>query len=589
MKRYLLAALVAATTTAAMACTNLLVGKKASTNGATLISYNADSHTLYGTMQFTPAATHVAGAMRPVYDWDSNRYLGEIPQPAQTYRTIGNQNEWQVSIAESTWGGDLALMDSTAIIDYGSLIYIALERSKTAREAIDIMTQLVEQYGYASEGETFSIADPDEVWVMDLIGKGPENKGAIWVAQRIPDDCISAHANQARIHRFPQKGAKVKKVQWHLPADPRPLITSQRNLKNFYRYEVGDSCLFSTDLISFARERGLWSGSDADFDFAACFGDQDYTAYRGCDGRVWAYFNRYADGMDRYFPFVDKQCSRFCPVDSILPLYVKPNRKLSHRDIQDCLGDHFEGTVWDMTQDVGAGPFHSPYRWRPMTWKAVDPATGDTCKYMHERAIGTQQTGFTFVAEMRGWLPREVGAITWFGTDDAGTAFYAPIYNNVLETPLCFREGNGSMLEFSWTSAFWMTNWVAQQCYTRYEDMIQDVNRVRYGMADRWDAEQDSIDAQAVRLLETRGSSACTAFLNEYSAREANGATAAYKDLALYLLVKYLDGNIKIEDAPGKFSTTPEGLPAWPKQPRYSDDFYQSIVNQRGNAIRVKE
>lgn len=559
MKKLLSAALAATligfSSADALACTNMLVGKKASVNGSTMISYNADSHTLYGELYFTPAADHAPGAMRKVIEWDTNKPLGEIPQPAHTYRVVGNVNEWQVTIAESTWGGRHNLSDENGIIDYGSLIYIALERSKTAREAIDVMTSLVSEYGYYSSGETFSIGDPNEIWVMDLTGKGTGNTGAVWVAQRIPDDCISAHANQARIHKFPQAKKKLN--------------------KKMNRYEVGDSCMFSADLIPFGRTLG-YEGSDADFDFSATFGDLDYSAFRGCDGRVWAFFNRYASGMERYFDFVD-----MVEGAEVLPLYVKPDRLLSHRDIQDALGDHFEGTPWDMTKDVGGGPFHSPYRWRPMHFE-VDGVT-----YTHERAIGTQQTGFSFVAEMRGWLPREVGAKTWFAADDAATAIFMPIYNNILEAPLCLRVGNGDMLTFSWTSAFWMTNWVANQCYSRYEDMKVDVDRVRNEIMDRWDAETDSIDAQAVALLKN-STSDVTDFLNEYTARESNGATEAYKELGIYLLVKYLDGNIK-QEKDGEFARTPYGIADHPQQPKYSEEFYRAIVNQIGDKIKVKK
>lgn len=559
MKKLLSAALAATligfSSADALACTNMLVGKKASVNGSTMISYNADSHTLYGELYFTPAADHAPGAMRKVIEWDTNKPLGEIPQPAHTYRVVGNVNEWQVTIAESTWGGRHNLSDENGIIDYGSLIYIALERSKTAREAIDVMTSLVSEYGYYSSGETFSIGDPNEIWVMDLTGKGTGNTGAVWVAQRIPDDCISAHANQARIHKFPQAKKKLN--------------------KKMNRYEVGDSCMFSADLIPFGRTLG-YEGSDADFDFSATFGDLDYSAFRGCDGRVWAFFNRYASGMERYFDFVD-----MVEGAEVLPLYVKPDRLLSHRDIQDALGDHFEGTPWDMTKDVGGGPFHSPYRWRPMHFE-VDGVT-----YTHERAIGTQQTGFSFVAEMRGWLPREVGAKTWFAADDAATAIFMPIYNNILEAPLCLRVGNGDMLTFSWTSAFWMTNWVANQCYSRYEDMKVDVDRVRNEIMDRWDAETDSIDAQAVALLKN-STSDVTAFLNEYTARESNDATEAYKELGIYLLVKYLDGNIK-QEKDGEFARTPYGIADHPQQPKYSEEFYRAIVNQIGDKIKVKK
>ncbi len=536
-------ACVAGMAAPAYACTNLLVGKKASADGSTMISYSADSHSLYGELYYTPAADHAPGTMRRVVEWDTHKYLGEIPEVAHTWRVVGNMNEHQVTIAESTWGGDPALQDTTGIIDYGSLIYIALERAATAREAIEVMTSLVDKYGYYSSGESFSIGDPDEIWVLEMIGKGPGRKGAVWVAQRIPDDCISGHANQARIHKFPLKDKK--------------------------------NCLYSKDVISFARERGLFAGKDEDFDFSAAYGEKDYMAYRGCDGRVWAYFNRFATGMDRYFPFVDGQKEA-----EVLPLYVKPDRLLSHRDVQTAMRDHFEGTPWDMTKDVGGGPFHAPYRFRPLTWKV------DGVEYLHERAIATQQTGFTFVAQMRGWLPDAVGGKTWFGTDDAATTFFAPIYNNISEAPECFRVGNGDLLTFSWTSAFWMTNWVANQAYARYDQMIGDIAAVRDSLEDRFDAQGAEVDARAVELL-AENSAAVTAYLTSYSAAEADGATACYRDLGIYLLVKYLDGNVKREKD-GRFERTPEGIAVDPLHPAYSDDFYRAIVNQRGDELKMK-
>jgi dipeptidase len=527
----------------ATACTNLLVGKKASADGSTMISYAADSHTLYGELYYTPAADHAPGSTRRIVEWDTQRVLGEIPEVAHTYRVVGNMNEHQVTIAESTWGGDPSLQDTTALIDYGSLIYIALERAATAREAISIMTDLVAEYGYYSSGESFSVGDPDEIWVLEMIGKGVGNKGAVWVAQRIPDDCISGHANQSRIHKFPLRDKKT--------------------------------CLYSKDVISFARQRGLYAGRDEDFDFSAAYGEHDYLAYRGCDGRVWAYFNRYASGMDRYFPFVDAQEGA-----EVMPLYVKPDRPLTHRDVQAAMRDHFEGTPWDMTQDVGGGPYHCPYRFRPLTWRV------DSVEYLHERAIATQQTGFVFVAQMRGWLPDAVGAKTWFGVDDANTAVFTPIYNNVTEAPECFRVGNGDLLTFSWTSAFWMNNWVANQAYARYDRMIGDIAAVRDSLEDRFDRQQAEVDSVA-HALHAQSSAAATRYLTEYSAREANGATAAYRDLGIYLLVKYLDGNEKRE-RDGHFERTPEGLAVDPAHPAYSDDFYRAIVRQRGDALKVK-
>jgi dipeptidase len=548
MKKTIAAALIAALTLSlptpqATACTNLLVGKKASADGSTMISYAADSHTLYGELYYTPAADHAAGAMRRIVEWDTQRLLGEIPEVAHTYRVVGNMNEHQVTIAESTWGGDPALQDTTALLDYGSLIYIALERSATAREAITVMTSLVADYGYYSSGESFSIGDPDEIWVLEMIGKGVGNKGAVWVAERIPDDCISGHANQSRIHKFPLKDKK--------------------------------NCLYSRDVITFARQRGLFAGRDEDFDFSAAYGEHDYLAYRGCDGRVWAYFNRFASGMDRYFPFVDAQEGA-----EVMPLYVKPDRLLTHRDVQAAMRDHFEGTPWDMTQDVGGGPYHCPYRFRPLTWQV------DSVEYLHERAIATQQTGFVFVAQMRGWLPDAVGAKTWFGVDDANTSVFTPIYNNVSEAPECFRVGNGDLLTFSWTSAFWMNNWVANQAYARYDRMFPDIAAVRDSLEDRFDSQQAEVDSVA-QTLYAQSSAAATRYLTDYSAREANGATAAYRDLGLYLLVKYLDGNEKRERN-GRFERTPEGLAVDPVHPAYSDDFYRAIVRQRGDELRVR-
>ena len=598
MKKFLIPALALLMALPALACTNMLVGKKASVNGATMISYNADSHQLYGELYYTAAADHKVGEMRQVIDWDSQKPLGQIPQPAHTYRVVGNVNEWQVTIAESTWGGDGNLADASGLVDYGSLIYITLERARTAREAIDIMTQLVEEYGYYSEGETFSIGDPTEIWVMDLVGKGTPGKeigktgiygtkGAVWVAQRIPDDCVACHANQARIHTFPQKGKKLAKVKSMINYEGSGL-----RAKNYKRYEVGDSCYFSEDLILFAKAVGKYDmkGTDENFDFAKAFGDTDHGAFRGCDGRVWAWFNSVASGMDKYFPFVDMEGTPTATgyVNEkgedvpVLPLYVKPDRLLSHRDIQQGLADHYEGTPWDMTADVGGGPFHNPYRWRPMTWEV------DGVEYRHERAIGTQQTGFTFVSEMRGWLPREVGGLCWFGVDDAASAIFAPIYNNISRAPECLRVGNGDLLEFSWTSMFWMTSWVSQQRYTMWNLMSEDVEAVRKELFDRWDKEHNDIDNQAKALVEAGKLDEATALLTNYSCKEADGATARYKDLGVYLLVKYLDGNVKREKD-GKFERTEYGVANSPMHPKYSEDFYRAIVNQKGDAIKVKK
>ena len=409
------------------ACTNLIAGKKATVDGSTLITYAADSHTLFGFLEFIPAADHKAGEMRKITDWDTGKYLGEIPEVSHTYKVVGNINEHQVTVAESTWGGRHECEDTTgrSIVDYGSLMYIALQRSKTAREAITVMTSLVEKYGYASEGESFSIGDPNEVWVLEMIGKGSAEKGAVWVAIRIPDDCISGHANQARIHKIPFKDKA--------------------------------NCLYSKDVVSFARKMGWFNGKDEDFDFSLTYCPADYGTLRGCDARVWSFFNRYATGMDRYLPYLEGKKGA-----EIMPLYVKPSKLVSVRDMQNMMRDHFEGTPYDMTQDPGAKNYYGvPYRYRPMEFK-VDGVT-----YSHERAIATQQTGFVFCTQMRSWLPDAVGGIIWFGVDDANTAVFVPMYCCINEVPECFSEGKGDLYNFDFDAAFWVNNLIANQCYHR--------------------------------------------------------------------------------------------------------------------------
>lgn len=426
------------------ACTNLIAGKKATVDGSTLITYAADSHTLFGFLEFIPAADHKAGEMRKITDWDTGKYLGEIPEVSHTYKVVGNINEHQVTVAESTWGGRHECEDTTgrSIVDYGSLMYIALQRSKTAREAIAVMTDLVAKYGYASEGESFSIGDPNEVWVLEMIGKGSAEKGAVWVAIRIPDDCISGHANQARIHKIPFKDKA--------------------------------NCLYSKDVVSFARKMGWFSGKDEDFDFSLTYCPADYGTLRGCDARAWSFFNRYATGMDRYLPYLEGKKGA-----EIMPLYVKPSKLVSVRDMQNMMRDHFEGTPYDMTQDPGAKNYYGvPYRYRPMEFK-VDGVT-----YSHERAIATQQTGFVFCTQMRSWLPDAVGGIIWFGVDDANTAVFVPMYCCINEVPECFSEGKGDLYNFDFDAAFWVNNLIANQCYHRYSQMIPDVRRVQQGLED---------------------------------------------------------------------------------------------------------
>ena len=527
------------------ACTNLIAGKKATVDGSTMITYAADSHTLFGFLDYYPAADHKAGDMRKVYDWDTGKYLSEIPEVAHTYKVVGNINEHQVTIAESTWGGRHECEDTTGKVDYGSLIYIGLQRAKTAREAIKVMTDLVAQWGYCSEGESFSIGDPNEVWVLEMIGKGGNEKGAVWVAIRIPDDCISAHANQARIHKIPFKDK--------------------------------ENCMYSKDVVSFARKMGWFNGKDEDFDFSLTYCPPDYGTLRGCDARAWSFFNKYAAGMDRYLPYLEGKKGA-----EIMPLYVKPDRLLSVRNMQDMMRDHFEGTPYDMTQDPGAkNYFGVPYRYRPMEF-VVDSVT-----YCHERAIATQQTGFVFCTQMRSWLPDPVGGIIWFGVDDANTAVFVPMYCCINEVPESYREGKGDLYTFDFDAAFWVNNLIANQCYHRYSQMIPDVRRVQQGIEDAFQAQQPQVEAKALAIYKNNPADAME-FLTNYSVNSAQATTRKYQDLAKYLFVKFLDGNIK-KEKDGKFERNPYGNPVSPKYGGYTQDYFETIVKGSGDYLRVKE
>ena len=524
----------------AMACTGLIAGKLATTDGSALVTYAADSHTLYGELYNQPAADYPKGAMRKVVEWDTGKYLGEIPEVQHTYRTIGNMNEHGLVIVESTWGGREELVDTTGIIDYGSLIYITLQRAKTAQEAIKVMTDLVKEHGYASSGESFTIADSEEVWIMELIGKGNVEKGAVWVAVRIPDDCISGHANHSRIHKFPLKDKK--------------------------------NCIYSPDVIKFARKQGYFNGKDEDFSFSLAYAITDASALRGCDARVWSYYNRFADGMDSYLPWILKG------EGEVLPLWVKPTRKVGVRDMQNMMRDHFEGTPLDMTQDIGAGPFKLPYRWRPLTYK-VD---GET--YTHERAIATQQTGFSLVAQLRNDKPDYMKTVLWFGVDDANTCVYVPFYNCTTKVPHEFAVGNGDLYNLSWDAAFWVTNYVANQTYQRYSLMIDDVRKVQTAL-------EDSI-ATDVKLIENEvvgfePETACN-LLQELSNIWSKKYVQQYKQLGDYLLVKYLDGNVK-KEKDGKFERSADGMPVYPNFPGYDEKYYRSIRDDAGDNLRVIE
>ena len=530
---------LSASLTGADACTSLIAAKGATADGSVMVTYAADSHNLYGELYRQPAADHAPGTMRPVIEWDTNKRLGEIPEVAHTYSTVGNMNEHGLVIAESTWGGREELA-GTGLIDYGSLIYITLQRAKTAREAIKVMTGLVKDYGYASSGESFSIADPDEVWVMELIGKGKADKGAVWVARRVPDGYISGHANHPRIHKFPLKD------------------------------KTGET-IYSPDVIKFARQQGYFAGKDEDFDFSRTYAVTDFGALRGCDARVWSYFNRFHKGMDAYLPWIDRA------EGEPMPLWVKPDSLLTATDMKWMMRDHFENTPYDMTTDVGAGPFKVPYRWRPMEFEV------DSVKYVHERAIATQQTGFSLVAQLNDKAPDLMRGILWFGVDDANTCVYIPMYCCLDSVPHEFARGNGDMLTLSWDAAFWVTNFVANQAYNRYSQMIPDIRAVQRPLEDTLTsevnillAEVPSLDPDAARKL-----------LNEHSADWSRKYTERYRKLGEYLLVKYLDGNIK-KERDGRFARTPEGMPESPVFGGYDERYYRSIANDPDGGERLK-
>ena len=522
-------------------CTNFLVGKKASTDGSTIISYSADSYNLYGELYHWPAAKYKPGTMLKVYEWDSGKYLGEIPQALETFNVIGNMNEHQLTIGETTYGGRPELKDPNGIIDYGSLIYITLQRAKNAREAIATMTNLVAEHGFYSSGESFSIADPNEVWVLEMIGKGEGNKGAVWVAVRIPDDCVSAHANQARIQQFPLN-------------DP-------------------ENCIYSPDVISFAKEKGYYTGSDSDFSFAQAYAPLDFGALRFCEARVWSFFNRVNSNMSEYVTYAQGKTT------DPMPLYVKPDQKLSARDIQNLMRDHYEDTELDWRYDIGAGPFNSPYRWSPLTYEI------DSVAYCNERPIATQQTGFSFVAQMRSWLPNPVGGILWFGIDDAAQTVYYPFYCGHTQVPHEMEVGNGDLLTYSETSAFWTHNLVSNMVYMRYSDKIKDLQKVQKQLEDSFEASQPQIEKEASELFNKSQTEAID-FLTAYTNNLVTEGITEWKKLGHYLLVKYIDGVVKPEEN-GKFKRNEHGQPASPIRTGYSNEFYKKVIEQTGDKYKV--
>lgn len=517
---------------AALACTNFLVTKGASQDGSTFITYAADSHTLYGELYLRPAGKHPDGTMLRIFEWDTGKLLGEIPEAPETYSVVGNMNEYQVAIGETTFGGRPELVNPKGIIDYGSLMFLALQRSKTAREAIQVMTSLVEKYGYYSEGESFSISDPNEVWFMVMIGKGPDQLGANWVAMKIPDGYVSAHANYARIRQFPLN-------------DPA-------------------NCLYNKDIIDFARSKNLYSGTDKDFSFSDTYAPLGYLDARACEARVWSFFRRIAPNANIKADFV-----KGGPNDVILPLWVKPEQKLTAQNLMNLMRDHFEGTELDLTKGVGAGPFQCPYRWRPMEWEL------DGVTYVNDRSTATQQTGFSFVAQSRSWLPNPIGGLFWFSVDDASSTVYVPIYCGVTEAPSNYAVGTGTFYQFSWDSAFWVFNVVANWAYTRYSDIIKDVRIVQNELEGSFMAQQAETEAMALALYKQAPGMA-RKFLTDYSSRMAATTVSRWRKLAESLFMKYMDGNVR--DEKGEV-----------QHPPYPEAWYRGIVQENGELYRMRK
>ncbi len=560
MKKIVLTSLILWSVVAnTFACTNFLVTKGASADGSTMISYAADSHVLYGELYHWPAATYPEGTMLDVYNWDSGKYLGQIKQAAETYNVTGNMNEYQVAIGETTYGGIEELhANPGAIMDYGSLIYITLQRAKTAREAIRIMSELVHEYGFDSHGESFSISDPDEVWIMEMISKGKFEVGAVWVALRIPDGYVSAHANQARIRTFPI-GNKKRSVPF-----------SKRKKLNHPDVD----CYYADDVVSFAKKHGFYKGNDKDFSFSDTYAPVDFGGARFCEMRVWSFFRNFSDDMDQYTEYVAGH-----DLSNRMPLWVKPNQKIAVRDMFAYMGDHLEGTVFDMSKDIGAGPFHNPYRWRPLTWKVEGE------NYCNERATATQQTGFVFVAQARSWMPRDLGGIIWFGVDDAASTVFVPIYTVSTQAPKSYAVGNGDMMTFTMDAAFWVYNMVSNFAYTRYDVIHPEISKKQTELETQFVEKVKEIDAKAKKLYETQGRNEAVRFLTKYSTGNADKTTTEWKAFYAYLFTKYMDGNIKTKQE------IPEGYKYYaPKleQPGYGQDWYKIIVEKTGDHFKMK-
>ena len=539
IKTIALAAIMSASAIESSACTNLIVGKKASVDGSVLVSYNADDYGMFGHLCHYPAGTHKKGEMRKIFDWDTGEYHGEIPEAPVTYNVIGNINEFQLSIAETTYGGREEMVDTTGILDYGSLIYVTLQRAKTAREAISVMTSLVEKYGYCSEGETFSICDPNEAWIMEMMGTGPGSKGVVWVAMRIPDNAICAHANQSRIGKFDMKDKK--------------------------------NVLYSKNVISYARKMGWFTGKDADFSWKNTYARPDFSGRRFCDARVWSFFNHYQKGFDRYLPWALGKD----PNAEDMPLWIIPDRKLSVHDVEMGMRDHYEGTAMALdTTNVGGGIYQMPYRPTPLQFK-VDGKT-----YFNERPISTQQTAFSFVSQLRSWMPREIGGVIWFGNDDANMVAYTPVYCGNTVQPECYNTPGADAVTFSDKNAFWVCNWVSNMVYPRYSQIFPELQTLRDSLEASYFAQQADFEKKAMNLYATDKQVALR-MLNDYSVEKAQQMLAEWKNLAIRIIVKYNDMGVKQEKNGKIIQKT--------MRPGYPESFARKLVKETGDWYAVPE
>lgn len=544
MRKLFLSLLLCTGVINALACTNFIVGKKASADGSVMCTYSADDYGMFLGLCHYLAGKHAKGEMLQIYDWDTKEYHGQIPQAAETYNVIGNINEYQVTIGETTFGGREEMVDTTGILDYGSLIYIALQRSKTAREAISVMTRLVETYGFCSEGETFTICDPNEAWIMEMMGKGPGSKGVVWVAVRIPDDAICAHANQSRIRTFDQKDKK--------------------------------NVMFSKDCIKFARSKGWFTGKDKDFSFCDVYAAPTFSGRRACEARVWSFFNRFGD-MDKYLPYVEGKVKDAEP----MPLWIVPNKKVSLQDLEASMRDHYEGTPFDLGNDLGQGVWEMPYRPTPLSFKVDGKA------YFNERPVSTQQTAFSYVSQMRSWLPRQIGGVLWFGNDDGNMVAYTPIYCGNTVQPECYNTPGADAVTFSDKNAFWVCNWVSNMVYPRYSQMFPSLKEVRDSLDNSYIANQGEIEKQALKLYGESEQKAVD-YLTDYSNTQAQQMLARWKELAIYLIVKYNDMAVK-PTKDGKFLRTKTGNGATVKRTGFPEKVARALVKQTGDRFASPE